>query len=207
MANIDNTILTSDNAKQFDEITKGITFKGERNIERRPGQIFIQTSQGVPFQDIQKLSNENIDIIFSAKYSFESELWGTVYHVKYRAGEDKVVDAEPNYMWPVKDWHEKEVPCYNELIDKIKRIFEQVDIVVDDREIQEEMQEFFLISHYVGGKKIEWFEGELTIVVEHDGYKMSATKMGSQVDDIKCFKAKEIKTVEWEEISDSDSPF
>lgn len=195
MANIDNTVLTSDNAERFDEITKNLNFKGTRSIDRSPGEIFVRTSWGVPHEEIKELSAKHPDMIFHAIHSFEFNTWDTEYHVDYTAGEDEVVNAVPGYMWPVQEQLEKEVPCYKELLDKVIEVFKRVDIVVDDPN--------------GGGKCIEWCDAEVAVTVEHEGYRMRAKKNLSQIEEIKCYRARETKTVEWDAVigTAGDFPF
>lgn len=195
MANVDNIMLTSDNSERFDEITKEFKFKGERSIEREPGKIFVRTIWGIPRDEIKELSKKHPDMTFYAEHSFECSMWDTIYHVNYTAGKDEVVDAEPSYMWPTQEQLEKEIPCYKELLDKVIEVFKRVDIVVDDPN--------------GGGKCIEWCEAEVTVVVEHKGYRMRAKKNLSQIEEIKCYRARETKTVEWDAVigTAGDFPF
>ena len=189
MANIDHTILTSDNAERFDEITKNLSFENEDSVQREPGELYIRTRWGVPHRDIKALSEKYPDITLKAVFSFEYDRHSEIQHVQYIGGKDEVIDLERGYMRPVMEELEKTVPCYDELLNKAIEIFERVDVLVDDPE---------------KGKSIDWCDAEVTVVVEHDGYKMSVKKYSSSIEEIQCFKAREIKSVEWSEIKESD---
>jgi hypothetical protein len=195
MANIDNTKLTSDNAERFDEITQNLTFKNEHYIDREPGVIFVRTAWGIPHEKIKELSGNYPDMTFHAEYSFESVMWDTIHHVQYKAGEDEVMNLEPNYMHTAIPEHiEKQVSCYEELLEKAMDVFKRVDVVKDDEK---------------GDKFIDWCDADVAVTVEHDGYKMQATKSYSQIEKIQCFKARETTTVDWLPVRDEidDIPF
>ena len=195
MANIDNTRLTSENAEQFDEITKNLTFKNQHYINRAPGEIFVRTAWGVPHKEIKALSEKYPDITFDAEYSFESVLWDTIHHVQYKAGENKVMNLEPSYTHISLPEHiEKQVKCHEKLLEKAMDVFKRVDVVKDDEK---------------GDKFIDWCDADVTVTVEHDGYKMQATKSYSQIEKIECFKARETTTVDWlpVEAEINDIPF
>ncbi|MDZ7699503.1 MAG: hypothetical protein U5R49_22055 [Deltaproteobacteria bacterium] len=191
MANIDNTVLTSDNPEVFDEITKDFKFQHARDIHREPGRLFAETISGVPHEEIRELSKKNPEMTFIAKYSFEYDFWSEINHVEYKAGVDKLVRIEPNYSFTEDTDIKNAVPCFDELFKKLLSIFSRLDVCVDDPK---------------KGKYIDWCDAEVSAAVEHEGYRMSAKKRFIEIDDIRVFKAREVVTIEWDQVID-EIPF
>ena len=191
MANVDNTTLTSNDANRFDEITKNLKFEKAYFMSREPGVIIAQTAWGVPHEEIIALSAKYRDMTFNAVFSFESERYETEYHVQYNAVKFEVIDVEPGYLVPLKKDIRAQIPCYDALLDKATEVFKRVDIVVDDPE---------------KGKYIDWCDSEVTVLVEHYGYKMRARKHRSIIDDIECFKGREDKEIKWDEVKNNEIP-
>jgi hypothetical protein len=187
MANIDNTTLWSDNKEKFEEIIKDTGFDYTPCQHQEPGKFQFSTRNGVPYSGIKKLSAQHPDITLWATFSFEHSWHDTLFTFEFKNGEGKSIKAEPNYMLSEDEYHTKaEVHCYDELEKKFLSIFKRLDIEIQDAD---------------GDKVIEWIDAEVTVKVEHEGFKMQGTKLRSQIDDIKIFKARKVETVEWDEIS------
>ena len=186
MGNIDMTVLTSDDTTKFDEITADLTFATEVSIHREPGKIIVDTAIGIPNGEIADLSEKNPDITFLAEYSFMSELYDSIHKVQYKAGKSELIEILPCYWAPGSSAIKEKVPCFDELLEKVKIIFERLDVVVDDPE---------------AGKSIDWCDDEVRVSIEHNNYRMKATKRHSFIEDIECFMARETKNMEWEKIA------
>jgi hypothetical protein len=185
MSNVDRTVLKSNDAVRFDEITKDIEFQNQISLHRIPGEIFVESAWGVPHEEIKKLSKKHPDMVFKAAFSFEDHMYDTKYHVEYKVGKDEVVDAEPSYTFPVLVHIEMPVLCRESLVKRVEEVFKRVDPVVDDPE---------------DGKRVDWCDAEVTVDLENDGYRIRAKKQRNVIEDIQVFKAREKKGVEWIEI-------
>jgi hypothetical protein len=188
MANIDNTTLWSDNPEKFDEITRNLKFSRQRDVWREPGKIHAGTAWGVPVDEIQRLADQNPDMTFYAKHSFEHSWHDTIYTVEYKAGEkERVIQAEPSYMTTVvPDEIKAKVPCYEELEKKLMDVFRRLDVEVTNEN---------------GDKGIDFVDADVTVTVEHDGYRMQAKKYFNNVDEIKVFEARKIEDTKWVELA------
>jgi hypothetical protein len=191
MANIEYTFLTSDNPELFDEVTRDLTFKMQDSVDRKPGEMFIQTAWGVPHEEIKALSSKHPDMVFLAEYSYESQLYDTNYCVEYKDGSDELVNLKHGYLTPANKSIRKKIPCYEELLEKVYEVFRRVDPVIDDPE---------------NGKMIDWCSHRVEVTVELDGYKMVVDKSASIIENIQCFQAKERKEVTWQGIDEKDIP-
>jgi len=188
MANIDNTVLWSDNPEKFDEITKGVEFIECRLEDREPGSVYLRSRGKVPHEEIEAFSAVHPDMAFYAEHSFECTLWDTIWTVEYKKGASKVTKATANYMETVVPEKIKEqVPCYDDLYRKLYKIFARLDPEHED-------------PH----QGIDWCESEVTVNVEQDGYRLQATKAGQMVDDIKAFKKKVVEREVWDEVTGED---
>ena len=191
MANIDNTTLWANNPVKFDEITAGLIFGQQDEECRTPGVIYARSRNGIPHDKIEKLSAIHPDITFYAEHSFEFDMYCKVWTIEYKAGESKEIKVEPSYMFCYEPGcnpasFEESVPCYAELEAKIVAFFKRLDVQVEGQ----------------NGLKIDWCQEEVTVTVEHDGYRMQATKHEHEIDNLKLFKS-HIKTVEWQEVGNS----
>lgn len=189
MANIDDTTLWSDNPEKFDEITRNIELGQRDELYREPGKIYLSTAWGVPVEKIQQLADQHPDMTFWAKHSFEYNLYDTLYTVEYRAGEkERVIRVEPGYMIAdISDEIKAQVPCYGVLEEKLMAVFKRLDIeVTNDND----------------SKAIDFVDADVTVTVEHDGYKMQAKKYFNNVDEIKFFEARKIENTTWIELPD-----
>ncbi len=189
MANIDNTTLWADNQEKFDEITAGIAFPRQRHLEREPGKLFLQTAWGVPHEEIRELSAKHPDMALTAIHSFDHSFHDELFTVEYNAGQDRVLKVEPSYMVDcVPEEVKKRVPCYEVLEEKLFEVCKRLDVEREDPE---------------KGKFVSWVQAEVTITVEHGGYKMRATKSGHSIEDVSFMKAVEVKETRWEPVTEN----
>ena len=193
MSNTNYTVITGNDKERFDEITKNLEFRNLYEIRREPGLIIAQTVWISPFEEIKALSKKYPAIIFSAVYTLESDGWDTEYHYQFKSGNAEFIGVKPNYQFPYLEWLKQEVPCFDELFERIMEIFRRVDPVVDDPE---------------KGERIDWCLDEVTAVVEKDRYRMSAKKGGNRIENIQCFHKKENNESEWVEVEkETHNPF
>lgn len=191
MANIDNTLLWSDDPAKFDEITAGLTFNQGDNEMREPGKLYFRCRGRIPHEAIKEFSAKHPDMTFYAEHSFEYDWWSEVHTVEYKAGESRQIGLKPAYSFisePGQDLDALMQDVPKELEAKATEIFKRVDRVINDPD---------------KGMFIDWCKDEITVTVEHDGYRMQATKIMNEVGGIKLFKAHEIKNVEWRQIHDT----
>jgi len=195
MANINYTKLTCNDLQKFTEIMKTNPFGGAHVVqidENRPnwidkdGYACIKSRNNIPANEIKQLSKDNPDLIFNAKYTFEYDLYTTIYSCTYKNGVKIDEVLKPSYLFcvdPKSEVYKKVMGShYDELYDRIMEIFERIDIVKEDDK---------------GNKHIDFVYGA-EITVEDDDFQMQISKKGYTIESIKCFekqKVTEIKVV------------
>jgi hypothetical protein len=186
MANIDNTVLTSDNPAKFDEITRDIKFDKAWIVSREPGKLFLEQRWGVPHEDLIRLSRAHPEVTFRAQYSFEHDWYSTLHHAEYKNGEQVAYHIEHGYSIDDKP---EGVPekSHKELWDKATEIFKRVDVIRENEK---------------GDKYIDWFDGMMTIEVTNGEYKMQASKHTHFIDEVVYLKAREVKEIVWEKVQE-----
>lgn len=191
---INFTKLWSDNPDKFDEIITDINFFNMTDITKESGQTIISTADRIPHDEIVEFSIKHPDITFLADFSFEHETYDTIYREKYKNGKYQTVKISPGYCLSHVSVSIKEsVPCYDLLENKLISLFERLDI---ERQVDNDRS------------FIDWVETEVTATVEHDGYRMQATKRRNFIDDIKLYEAHKVENIEWWRVhEDLDVPF
>lgn len=193
MSNINTTKLWSDNPEKFDEIITGINFFNMTEITKKPGEVIIYTASRIPHDEIVEISAKHPNMTFLAEFSFEYEGHDTIYRKKYKNGEYQTVKISPGYCLSHASVSIKEsVPCYDVLKNKLISLFERLDIERHDDN---------------GICFIDWVETEVTATVEHNGYRMQATKQRNFINDIKLYKSHKVEKIEWWRVNeDQDVP-
>jgi hypothetical protein len=191
MANIDQTILTSDNPERLDAIMKEAVFNRERGREHQgPGKWLIETAWGVPHEEITKLSKNNPAMTFKAVYSFEHNLYSEIDILEYKDGE-YTFNKEPGYLYSLKgNGNIFDKPFFIPLREKAESIFRRIDVVRQNDE---------------GKPFIDWYTEDITLDVVFNDYKMTATKRGPHVEDISVFKMRKVEEITWDEVKLSPS--
>jgi len=195
MANIDNTKLTCNDMQRLSEIMNS-KWKAELSKNYydvhidEVGAVYISSKCSVPHGDILQMSIENPDLIFTAKYSFEGDLYSMADVVEITNGSYKTIRKEPLYSLIYKqnkDPEEIYKPVMGEhfdnLIKQAEGIFRKIDVEKENP---------------AGGKSIDFVDGIGLIVQDDDfvmhilkGWEGHACSSGSMYIS-KCFK--KIKT-------------
>ncbi len=192
--------LWSDNNELFKEITKDWQPGNISSIDQfdKDGKACIViTAQYLPFVALEKLSALHPEMTFMASCHFDHEAWEREYLYEFKAGDERFVRVEANYFWPVlKGTNEgqdsvtgsmglPDKKTVNRLRTKIEEVFRRIDVITGEGE---EMD-------------INFYEGEVSVTAEDGDWKMKATKMRSQVNEVKVYE-KKCRYV-WEEVHPS----
>jgi len=187
MANWNKILLTSDNDKRFDIITKKKQFNSNfatKGIYRStPGTVYLRSANGIPHDDIKELSIQNPDMTFKARYSFEHNVFSVVHVVQYCAGKYEVIDIDHNYSIASRTQYEKGVKreISNEqaigLLEQAIEIFKRIDIKKRDSEGN-------LID-------IDFYMPLVVVTVHLDEFEMKASKRGFIIGELRIGKKEE----------------
>jgi len=200
MANLNYTKLTCNDLQRFSEIIKTNPFEWpnteqvdeNKHNEIKDGYVWLESRNAIPNKEIEQLSKDNPDLIFNAKYTFEYDLYTTIYSCTYKNGVEIDKVLKPSYLFRVDSKTEvyKKVmgSHYDELYDRIMEIFERIDIVKENDK---------------GNKHID-FVNKVEVTIEDDDFQMQVLKEYDTVESILCFKKQRVTDTKLVPISSDD---
>jgi hypothetical protein len=201
MANWNSTKLTCNDLQKFTEIMKTNPFTwphtGEAENDTpveidKDGVVYIHSRWSVPDKEIEQLSKGNPDLIFTVDYSFESEMFDTIYKMEYKNGEGKDLGLKPSYWFrdgAIDKYKRIMGNHFDKLFDRAMEICNRIDIQKED--------------------KID-FVTEMTFTIEDEDYQLKISKgfsFGPSNIDIECFKKIKQVTVTTRKLEPIEDPF
>jgi len=167
MANINTTVLSCNDPGRFAEIMKTASFSNlDDEIVYRNGEACISTRNSIPEGEITQMSQKNPDLVFTAQYTFEGDLYSEKDIVEYREGKSIFIDKVPNYSLifsgddTSRRYKQVMGESYEKLLALAEKIFRRIDIVKEDAE---------------GGKHLDWIDN-IGIIVQDDDFVMHILK-------------------------------
>lgn len=207
MANYNLTTLTCNDLQKFKKIMKTNPFawphmgqidENKPNEIDKDGYVRLESCNAIPNKEIEQLSKDNPDLVFKARYSFEYDLYTTIYLCTYKNGEEIDKVLKPNYLFcidpksdEIKVYKKVMGSHYDELYDRIMEILERIDIVKENNK---------------GNKYID-FVYKVEVTIKNDDFQMQVLKEGYTVKSIKCFKKQKVTEIKVVPISHDNEFF
>lgn len=201
------TTIWSDNDELFRKVTKDWAPEDASITGRRDtnGKACIFTyAEWFPRKAIERLSAVHPEMTFTARNSDDyNPNASRDYFYEFKAGEGKLVNVQANYAWPVFEGindTQASVPGSIQVPDKatvgrleeiITEVFRRIDVTTGEGEKM----------------NVNFYDGEVSVTTECDGWKMKATKSGSYVFDVKLYR--KIASIGWVKLNqniDDDIP-
>ena len=194
MPNINYSELTCNENKIFAEILKKYP-----SFKFKNGKASREDRNSIAINEILEISRNNPDLIFTATFALDCDMYDTSYICTYKGGQEIDELLLPNYNIYVSDDNIKFLKksmgeeTFENLYNKAVEIFTRMDIVKENDK----------------GKKYIDFIWGVSLRVEDENYLMELTKNGSRITEIKCFRKDRIISYNYVSIGCSgiDLPF